>query len=122
MMIREDLENEIMKIYNSENFDYVGIVPSIYGGVSCLLFLTDSCKVGVFIKKNGSCELIKIEKYMGLYRYSRVDTNTLELNYNGENTILTYWNGYGSCITKKCFKGKAFDFDKEAVIIALEGK
>lgn len=122
MFIREDLLNKIKEIYEIKEFIYMGIEKSIYNNTSdsFLMFVTDKnliairqsyLRKGVYhlqiVKKNenyGYCYLCSINNYI--------------LKMEGNETVLT--KIYSTNAIEYKFPGKAFDFDKEFVIAALE--
>ena len=122
MFIREDLLNKIKEIYEIKEFNYVGIEKSAYNSTidPFLLFTTDqnlmavrksAIRKGVYhieiVEKNekhGYCYLFSISNYI--------------LKMERNETVLT--KIYSINNIEYRFPGKAFDFDKEFVIAALE--
>ena len=124
MFIREDLLNKIKEIYGIEKFSYRGIEKSIYSNESpLLLFTTDRNLMAIkknSVKNNVYClEVVSKEPRFGYY-YS-CDYRECLLKMEGNETVLIKISVLFETVEHR-FPGKAFDFEKEFVIAALEGK
>lgn len=119
--IREDLLSAIKKIYGIEKFSYRGIEKSIYSNESpLLLFTTDRNLMAIkrnTIEKNVYClEVVSKEPRFGYYY--NCDYRECILKMEENETVLI--KIYSINTAEYRFPGKAFDFDKEFVIAALE--
>ena len=121
MFIREDLLNKIKEIYGIEKFSYRGIEKSIYS--TLLLFSTDRNLMAIkknSVKNNVYClEVVSKEPRFGYY-YS-CDYRECLLKVEGNETVLIKISVLFETVEHR-FPGKAFDFEKEFVIAALEGR
>ncbi len=122
MYIREDLLNKIKEIYEINEFNYRSIERSKYNGTSdpFLLFTTDNDLMAIRkspIRKNVyNIEIVEKNEKKG-YCYL-CSTKNYILKIEGNETILTKIYTIGTIEYR--FPGKAFDFEKEFVIAALE--
>ncbi len=124
MFIREDLLNKIKEVYGIKEFSYIGIEKSNYN-YSCatdslLLFDTDKNLMAVRKSaiRNDVYNLEIVEKNeKGGYCYL-CSINNYILKTEGNETVLT--KIYSINTTQYRFPGKAFNFDTEFVIAALE--
>lgn len=117
MFIRNDLVQEICKIFYSKTMKYEGTAYTNVGK-GFLLFSLDKDKVG--IKPIGKEYRINLVE-MGEDRIARSRSlKNLVLEFDGEYTIISDKTFRNHWMELSKLRGKAFDFDKESVIIKLE--
>ena len=123
MFIRDDLLNKIKEVYGIKEFSYISIEKSSnYNGTGdpFLLFATDKNLMAVRKSaiRNDVYNLEIVEKNeKGGYCYL-CSINNYILKTEGNETILT--KIYSIDTVQYRFHGKAFNFDTEFVIVALE--
>ena len=123
MFIRDDLLNKIKEIYEIKEFSYIGTEKSSnYNGTGdpFLLFTTDKNLMAVRKSaiRNDVYNLEIVEKNeKGGYCYL-CSINNYILKMEGNETVLT--KIYSIDTVQYRFPGKAFNFDTEFVIVALE--
>ncbi len=117
MFIRNDLVKEICKIFYSKTMEYEGIAYTTVGK-GFLLFSLDKDKIG--IKPVGKEYVINLVE-IGEDRIARGKSlKRLVLEFDGEYTIISDKTFRNHWMELSKLRGKAFDFDKESVIIKLE--
>ena len=125
MYIRNDLLNKIKEVFKIKEFTYIGIEKNLSGSnfTYFLLFNTDQKLMA--IRKNNyekgiyQIEIITKSNYLDYYYIH--DAKYCSVRVEKNETILIKAFTIFDTIKYK-FPGKAFDFEKEFVIAALENE
>lgn len=115
MFIRNDLEEAIKNQFEVEKLSYIGIGKNAFDDYNLLIFDTNEGTIAMEIGPYKRYFIYKVKeapKFSGYYYSNRSKMLSL---YTGEEE--TYLKTKG-VVTN--FPGKAFDFTKELVLLALE--
>lgn len=121
-MIRDDLLNKIKEIFGVQEFVYIGTEKNLYSNKvePFLIFTTDKNLIAIrksTIENNVyHLDIVVNDEEYGYCYLGNVNHYILKME--GNETILA--EIYALKTTEYRFPGKAFDFDKEFVIAALE--
>lgn len=115
MFIRKDLKEAIKNAFKIEKFSYIGIGKNAFDNSNLLIFDTSEGTIAMEIgpyKRYFIYRVKETPKFLGYYYANRSKMLSL---YTGEEETYLKTNGV---VTN--FPGKAFDFTKELVLLALE--
>lgn len=129
MFIRNDLETAIKNVFKIEKFFYIGIGKNAFDNGNLLIFDTNRGTIAIEIalyEHYYIFEVKEVPKSPGRYHEIQPETPKFLGDYYGMrpeifclcvNEEETYLKSEGPIMS---FPGKAFDFTKELVLIALE--
>ena len=121
-MIRDDLEKAIKEKFNIRKLSYIGTGKSNFGKKLLIFEAMDNTitfEIAFEAEDKDNFYIHEVEKnsFFNKPCYLRKTCKTLYLHKNSEETILdTSFD-----IKGEVFQGEAFDFDKELVVLRLEG-
>ena len=110
MFIRDDLLNEIKKIFNIEELNYVKAIKTLYGE-TLLLFKAEGRTIAIEFEKENIYYIYEVEEE---FSCCFIVGPMVKLFINKEETCLKLDN------TVIKLPGKAFDCAGELVLLALE--
>ena len=110
MFIRDDLLNEIKKIFGTEDFYYIKASKTSYG-TNSLLFNAEGRTIAIEFEKEDTYYIYEVEEE---FSCCFIGGPIVKLFINEEETCLKL---DGTVIK---LSGKAFDFAGELVLLALE--
>ena len=115
MFIREDLEEEIKNQFKVEKFSYIGIGKNAFDDYNLLIFDTNKGTIAMEIGPYKRYFIYRVKEALKSPGYYYTNRSKMLSLYTGED---------GTCLKTKGvvtnFPGKAFDFTKELVLLALE--
>ena len=117
MFIRDDLLNEIKKIFGTEDFYYIKASKTSYG-TNSLLFNAEGRTIAIEFEKEDTYYIYEVEEEFSCYF---IIGPIILLSINDKETCLELDESYME-FDKTFIKlpGKAFDFTQELVLLALE--
>ena len=110
MFIRDDLVNEIKRIFNITEFNYTKAIKTLYDE-TLLLFNSEGRTITIEFEKEDTYYIYEVDKE---FSYRFIVGPMVKLSFNEEET----WLKFGSTIVS--LPGKAFDFAGELVLLAME--
>lgn len=110
MFIRDDLVNEIKRIFNIKEFKYTKAIKTLYDE-TLLLFNSEGRTIAIEFEKEDTYYIYEVEEEFSC-RF--IVGPMVKLSIAEEET----WLKFGSVIVS--FPGKAFNFTKVLVLLALE--
>ena len=113
MFIRDDLLNEIKKIFEIKEFNYMKVTKNS-NGTNLLLFNAEKRLIAIESKKENKYYMYEVAGEPGYGGYCVIVAPVVTLFVDQKETWLTVG------LTIVNLPGKAFDFDKEFIIAALE--
>ena len=121
-MIRDDLEKAIKEKFNIRKLSYIGTGKSNFGKKLLIFEAMDNTitfEIAFEAEDKDNFYIYEVEKnsFFNKPCYLRKTCKTLYLHKNSEETILDI----SFDIKGEVFQGEAFDFDKELVVLRLEG-
>lgn len=118
MFIRDDLVNEIKKIFGTEEFFYIKASKTSFNTDS-LLFNAEGRTVAIEFEKEDTYFMYEVEEEFNCYF---IVGPIIQLSINEEETCIELDDTYlESDPTTIRLPGKAFDCTQELVLLALEG-
>ena len=118
MFMRNDLVNEIKKIFGTEDFYYIQASKTSYNTDS-LLFNADGRTIAIEFEKEDTYFMYEVEKEFNCYF---ITGPIIQLSITEEETCIELDDTFlKSGPTTIRLPGKAFDFTEELVVLALEG-
>ena len=128
-MIEEKLKNEIKDFFKINRDEEVTIkgIEKTNRGFSFIYLTIGNMKFGIFPKKKNEFWMAILDlKEDGAFEISRKINDVLKLGsayliYDDINKITTFVEKVYGYNTNIIFDGKMFDFEKESVMIKLEG-
>ena len=122
MYIRDDLLDKIKEIFKIKEFNYIGIEKKLSNSnYPFLLFATEENLMAIrrsdISEKVYHLEVVEKSKYFNYYYCCNYRNCILKMEKN--ETVLAKISVIFNTIEYR-FSGKAFDFEKEFVIAALE--
>lgn len=117
MFIRDDLVNEIKKIFGTEEFSYIKASKTSFNTDS-LLFNAEGRTITIEFEKEDTYYIYEVEEEYSCYF---IVGPIVQLSIANEETCLELDDTcaeFNKRIIK--FPGKAFDFTQELVLLALE--
>ena len=115
MFIREDLEEAIKNQFKVEKFSYIGIGKNAFDDYNLLIFDTNKGTIAMEIGPYKRYFIYRVKEAPNSPGYYYINRSKMFSLYTGED---------GTCLKTKGvvtnFPGKAFDFTKELVLLALE--
>ena len=117
MFIRDDLVNEIKKIFGTEEFYYIKATKSSYN-TNSLLFNADGRTIAIEFEKEDTYFLYEVEEEFNCYF---IVGPIIQLSINEEETRIELDESYSELDPMTIrLPGKAFDCTQELVLLALE--
>lgn len=113
MLIREDLLDEIKRIFEIEELNYIKATKTLYGE-TLLLFKAEGRTIAIEYEEESSYYIYEIEKGPVNGGFCVMTSPVVKLVANEEEA----WLKSGSTIVS--FPGKAFDCAGELVLLAME--
>ena len=118
MYIRRDVKDKIKQLYKTEKMKYIGIEKSTLNTPGMIFEMDEGKKLALLEKNNGYFAFIMID-FGEDGRFFNLRGPRFTISFDGNWTFLTDTTYFGKTKTTK-FKGNAFNFDKELVLIRLE--
>lgn len=118
MFIRDDLVNEIKKIFGTEEFSYIKASKTSFNTDS-LLFNAEGRTIAIEFEKEDTYFMYEVEEEFNCYF---ITGPIIQLSITEEETCIELDETCSEVdpITIR-LPGKAFDFTEELVLLALEG-
>ena len=117
MFIREDLLNEIKKIFEIKELNFIKAIKTIYDEI-LLLFNAEGRTIAIEFEKEDTYYIYEVEEE---FSWRFIVGPMIQLSIAKEKTCLKLDDTYSE-FNKRIIKlpGKAFDFAGELVLLALE--
>lgn len=117
MFIRDDLLNEIKKIFNTEDFYYIQASKTSYN-TNSLLFNADGRTIAIEFEKEDTYFMYEVEEEFNCYF---IVGPIIQLSITEEETRIELDESYSEFDPMTIrLPGKAFDFTTELVLLAME--
>lgn len=117
MFIRDDLVNEIKKIFGTEDFYYIKATKTSYN-TNSLLFNGDGRTIAIEFEKEDTYFVYEVEEEFNCYF---ITGPIIQLSITEQETCIELDDTCLKCNpTTIRLPGKAFDFTQELVLLALE--